>query len=83
MGIVTATPIVTYTEGIRRGRVFLSALAEIDRETRQRLLHSIRALARELEALHGLNDVEAIDYAVEIVAALVWHKAAAPEQVAL
>jgi len=79
MDVVTATPVVTHAEGMRRGHVFLSALAEIDRETRQRLLHSIRALARELEALHGLNDVEAIDFAVEIVAALVWHKAARKE----
>jgi len=77
--IADVAPVVTYTEGMRRGRVFLSALAEIDRETRRRLLHSIRALARELEALHGLNDVEAIDFAVEIVAALVWHKAARKE----
>jgi hypothetical protein len=80
MDIVATAPVVTYAEGIRRGRVFLSALAEIDSETRRRLLHSIRALAREMEALHGLNDVDAIDYAVEIVAALVWHKAAAPER---
>lgn len=82
MDVITTTPaVVTFREGVRRVRVFLSALDEIgDVEIKRNIRHMIRTLARELESMQGLNDVEAIEYAAEIIAALVWHKFVAPKK---
>lgn len=65
----------TQTQARQRVNVFFSALSECDERVKRLILAHIRALAKELIDLQGMNEGDAIDYAAEFFAACVWHKA--------